>query len=60
VNTGVAAMDVEVRRHLGRMFDGVDFIHMGERAVALQILKALVDHVDVEIEQLEGERRRGP
>ena len=54
VDSGLGAMEVEVRRHLGRMFDGVDFAKMADRAVALQILKALVDHVDVEIVPLDG------
>ncbi len=54
VDTGIEAAQVEVRRHLGRMFDGVDFMRMADRAIALQILKALVDHVDVEIVRLDG------
>ncbi len=49
VDTGRQAVQVTVRRHLGRIFDGVAFGTMPERAVAGQILKSLVDHVDVEI-----------
>jgi len=51
---GDGALRVEVRRHLARMFDGVDFGRMPERAIALQILKALVDHTDVAILPLDG------
>ena len=49
VDTGIRGATVAVRRHRGRMFDGVDFAHMTERAVALQVLRALVDHADVEV-----------
>ncbi len=54
VDPGDGALQVDVRRHLGRMFDGVDFTRMPERAVALQILKALVDRVDVAIRPPDG------
>jgi len=49
VDTGRGATAVTVRRHLGRIFDGVDFVKMTDRMIAAQILKSLVDHVEVEI-----------
>jgi hypothetical protein len=49
VDTGRWAMQVTVRRHLGRIFDGVDFVKMPNRVVANQVLKSLIDHVEVEI-----------
>lgn len=49
VDTGRAATEVTVRRHLGSIFDGVDFIGMTDRVVAGQILKSLVDHIEVEV-----------
>jgi len=49
VDTGTSAAQVTVRRHLGRIFDGVDFVKMTDRMVAGQVLKSLIDHVDVEI-----------
>jgi len=48
-DTGTSALQVTVRRRLARMFDGVDFATMTDRMVASQILKALIDHVEVEI-----------
>jgi hypothetical protein len=49
VDSGSSATRVTVRRHLGKIFDGVDFVKMTDRMVAAQILKSLVDRVDVEI-----------
>jgi hypothetical protein len=40
---------VIVRRDRARLFDGVDFAKMAERQQGLQALKALVDHVHVEL-----------
>jgi hypothetical protein len=50
VDTGTSATQVTVRRHLGRIFDSVDFVNMTDRMVAGQVLKSLIDHVQVEIE----------
>ena len=50
VDTGRETARVTVRRHLGRMFDGVDFATMTPQMVAGQILKSLVAHVEVTIE----------
>ncbi|MBY0279378.1 hypothetical protein K2Z84_28920, partial [Candidatus Binatia bacterium] len=50
VDTGVAATRVTLRRHRARMFDGVDFARMSERTAAMQVLRATVEHVDVQIE----------
>jgi hypothetical protein len=56
VDTGKNAARVIVRRHLGRIFDGVEFASMTEHQVAGEILKSLIDHVEVEIDILhEGE-----
>ena len=49
VDTGRSTTRVVVRRHLGRIFDGVDFAQMQPAAIASQILQSLIDHVDVEI-----------
>jgi len=49
VDTGSATTQVIVRRHLGRIFDGVDFAQMRPPVAANQILKSLVDHAEVEI-----------
>jgi hypothetical protein len=50
VDTGSSTTEVTVRRHLGRIFDGVDFVKMTDRMMAGQVLKSLIDHVEVEIE----------
>ncbi len=54
VDTGRAAVRVTVRRHLGKIFDGVDFTKMSTRMVAGQILKSLIDHVEVTVEQVDA------
>lgn len=50
VDTGAGGARVTLRRHRGRMFDGVDFARMPERAAAMQVLRATVEHVDVQVE----------
>ena len=50
VDTGDHDARITVRRHRAHMFDGVDFARMPERAAAMQVLRALVEHVDVRIE----------
>lgn len=52
VDTGTSATQVTVRRHLGRIFDSVDFVKVTDRMMAGQVLKALIDHVEVEIESV--------
>ena len=52
VDTGQAATRVTVRRHLGALFTGVDFSTMQDGVLAEQILKSLIDHVEVEIAAL--------
>ena len=52
VDTGTSATQVTVRRHLGRIFDGVDFVKMTDRMIAGQVLKSLVDHIEVDIESI--------
>jgi len=52
VDTGRETVRVTVRRHLGRMFDGVDFATMTPQAIAGQILKSMVAHVEVAIESV--------
>ncbi|HZR81275.1 MAG TPA: hypothetical protein VFD92_09295 [Candidatus Binatia bacterium] len=49
VDTGRESVEVTIRRHLDRMFDGVDFARMPEKAAALQMLRSLVDHSDAEV-----------
>lgn len=53
VDTGRGATQVTVRRHAGRMFDGVDFARMTDQVAAGQILRSLIDHADVEIQPLD-------
>jgi hypothetical protein len=52
VDTGSSATATTVRRHLGRIFDGVDFVTMTDRVIAGQVLKSLLDHVEVEIKPM--------
>jgi hypothetical protein len=56
VDTGREHADVVIRRRLARMFDGVDFARMPEKAVGLQILRSLVDHVTVEVRRRDADR----
>lgn len=49
VDTGAGATRVTLRRNRARMFDGVDFARMPERAAAMQVLRATVEHVDVQV-----------
>lgn len=53
VESGRSAMQVTVRRHLTRAFDGIDFATASQASVAAAVLQSLVDHVDVEIEALD-------
>jgi hypothetical protein len=50
VDTGASATRVTIRRHLGKIFDGVDFVNMTDRMAAGQVLKSLIDHVEVDIQ----------
>lgn len=51
VDTGDGDARITIRRHRARMFDGVDLARVSERAAAMQVLRALVEHVDVRIER---------
>jgi hypothetical protein len=55
VDTGVSAVDVTVRRHLGKIFDGVDFVLMRPPVIAGQVLRSLIDHVEVAIRPAHGD-----
>ena len=55
VDTGREGGDVVLRRRLASTFDGVDFARMPEKAIALQILRALVDHVAVEVRRRDAD-----
>ena len=50
VDPGGGALRVTVRRRLARIFDGVAFAAMDERARARQILQSVIDHLEVTIE----------
>ena len=49
VDAGAGAARVTVRRRRARMFDGVDFARMHDRAAALQVLRALAGHAEVRV-----------
>ena len=49
VDTGRATTRVTVRRHLGSLFDAVDFATMPESVRAERILAAAIDHIEIEI-----------
>jgi hypothetical protein len=53
VDTGSAATRITVRRHLGAVFDGVEFARMRPPVVANRVLQSLIDHADVEITSLD-------
>jgi hypothetical protein len=55
VDTGREGAEVVLRRRLAAMFDGVDFARMPEKTIALQILRALVDHVAVEVRRRDAD-----
>jgi len=57
VDTGSNGARVVVRRHLGSIFDGVDFAQMRPPVMASQTLKALIDHVDVQIDLVSEDHR---
>lgn len=54
LDTGAGAARVTLRRHRAHMFDGVDLAHVPERAAVLQVLRAIVEHVDVRVEPARG------
>lgn len=54
VDAGDGDARITVRRHRARMFDGVDLAHVPERVAAMQVLRALVEHVDVRVERAAG------
>ena len=49
VDTGRTTTRVTVRRHLGSLFDAVDFTTMTEGVRAEGILASIIDHVEIEI-----------
>jgi hypothetical protein len=51
VDTGDGDARITVRRDRAHMFDGVDLAHVPERTAALQVLRALVEHVEVRVAQ---------
>ena len=55
VDTGREGGDVVLRRRLATMFDGVDLARMPEKTAALQILRALVDRVTVEVRRRDAD-----
>jgi hypothetical protein len=55
VDTGDSATQVIVRRHLGKIFDAVDFAQMKVPVIANQILNSLIDHVEIEINSVPEE-----
>ena len=53
VDTGAAGARVTVRRHLGSMFDAVDFAKMPDSVRAERVLASVVRHAVVEIAAVE-------
>ena len=51
VDTGDGDARITILRHRARMFDGVDLARVNERAASMQVLRALVENVDVQIER---------
>lgn len=49
VDTGEGAARVTIRRQRARMFDGVDFARVSDRAAALQVLRAIAEHAEVRV-----------
>ena len=56
VDTGRSALQVEVRRKLARMFDGVDFAHMTDKNIALQALRSLVNSAEIQVLPVDAHR----
>ena len=56
VDTGRSALDVEIRRHRSRLFDGVDFVRMPVKSAGLRMLQALVDGTEVAVVAVDGKR----
>lgn len=55
VDTGRESVQIVVRRRLAKIFDGVDFATMKEKALALRILESVVEHVEVEVRPLDAQ-----
>ena len=53
VDMGQGATRVTVRRHLGSLFDGVDFATTSDSVRASRILASVVEHVEVELASVE-------
>jgi hypothetical protein len=53
---GRGDLDVEIRRHRSRLFDGVDLARMPVKAAGLRMLQALVDGVDVHVSGTDAAR----
>ncbi len=53
VDTGRATTRVTVRRHLGSLFDAVDFATMPDAVRAERILESIIDHAGIEIVEVE-------
>lgn len=53
VDTGLATTRVTVWRHLGSLFDAVDFATMPDAVRAGRILTSIIDHVGIEITAVE-------
>ncbi len=51
LDVGRTGAIVTVRRHLGSLFDGVDFAAMNDRRVAGQVLQSIVDNAELEIQE---------
>lgn len=56
VDTGRTALQVEVLRKLARMFDGVDFAHMTDKNIALQVLRSLVNSAEIRVVPIDAHR----
>jgi hypothetical protein len=56
IDTGRADTEVIVRRRLARLFDGVDFANVPAKTLALQMLRSLVDQVEVEVRRSDAPR----
>jgi hypothetical protein len=56
VDTGLHALDVEIRRRRSRLFDGVDFNKMPVKSAGLRALQALVDGTEVAVVAVDAKR----
>lgn len=54
VDPGRGGLDVEIRRHRSRLFDGVDFARMPAKSAALRMLQAFVDGAEVRVRPLDA------